>query len=69
MIEQAYYSLDDEYYIGENKVPIIDGITEEQINMGLYPYIKKYSIIYYNPEANGEVMDAKNNKKFKLYFC
>lgn len=69
----SYYTLDDEYYIGENKVTIIDDVTEEQIIMDeadFYPYIEKYSMEYIknNPEVKEEVIECLNNirKRFKI---
>ncbi|MFC9710138.1 ribonuclease toxin immunity protein CdiI [Paenibacillus sp. NPDC056933] len=69
----AYYTPDDEYYIGENKVCVADDVTEEEIIMDeveFYPYIEKYSMEYVrnNPELEEEVLNCLKNirKRFKL---
>lgn len=69
----AYYSPDEEYYIGENKVSIGDDITNEEVIMEeakFYPYIEKYSMEYVknNPDQKEEVMECLKNirKRFKL---
>ncbi|HEY2495022.1 MAG TPA: hypothetical protein VGI33_19200 [Paenibacillus sp.] len=69
----AYYTLDDEYYIGENKACIVDDVTEEEIIMDeaeFYPYIEKYSMEYLknNQELKEEVIECLKNirKRFKV---
>ncbi|MFC7677609.1 ribonuclease toxin immunity protein CdiI [Paenibacillus sp. GCM10028914] len=69
----AYYTTDDEYYIGENNVSISYDITNEEVIMKeseFYPYIEKYSMEYVtrNPDQKEEVMECLKNirKRFKL---
>ncbi|GGA17447.1 hypothetical protein GCM10008018_72110 [Paenibacillus marchantiophytorum] len=69
----AYYTPDEEYYIGEHKVSISYDITNEEVIMEeaeFYPYIEKYSMEYVerNPDQKEEVMECLKNirKRFKL---
>ncbi|MNO65455.1 hypothetical protein D3C76_562130 [compost metagenome] len=69
----AYYTPDDEYYIGENKVSISYDITNEEVIMEeaeFYTYIEKYSMEYLekNPVQKDEVMECLKyiRKRFKL---
>jgi len=69
----AYYTPDDEYYIGEKKVSISYDITNEEViveEAEFYTYIEKYSMEYLekNPVQKDEVMECLKyiRKRFKL---
>ncbi|AKG33340.1 ribonuclease toxin immunity protein CdiI [Paenibacillus durus] len=69
----AYYTPDEDYYIGENKVSISYDITNEEVIMEeqeFYPYVEQYSMEYVknNPDFKDEVEECLRNikKRFKV---